>query len=298
MALLGAAAIATWVHPSDACSQVWPPLTFDGYPADGATGVPTDVIPLFDSMLLGFPATNGPHRFRLRSAGGEEIPLTLSDAYHWYLALTPQAELAPNSEYTLEATVAAPSGVETALKLVFTTGDGPSEAPSAVAGAYLEHYRVTKSESTCSKSTHGTCVVVPPGSFVTAADVDEFGQEHDPYLYSGPTFTDLSGIEQGTNFRCVRLRTRAPNGAESDPVELCGADALLYEYQGTSDSVTCTAEGLTFDGRPAKSVSEPVRDSSSGCAFSGAPARGGAVWLGLVGLVGLARFRRARDRAR
>jgi hypothetical protein len=269
---------------------VGPPLALLGYPEDGAVGVPTDVIPLYEAPSLGYadPEVTGP-AFRLRRADGEEIPLVPSAPYTWNMAFAPEAELAPNTAYVFEATVRAhPDAEPTYLSAAFTTGDGRAAPPLPVRGASIQHYSVDldgEPYSTCGAELHGTCVIVPPGSFVATSYVDSFDQEGSyRYLYREPFLTNLSGIDQGTNFKCVRLRTRAPNGAESEPVELCGANAPLREFSGSNEDVRCGPSGVTFEG-----------ESGGGCTIAPSGARHDAVWWSFGALLAAAAgFRRRR----
>jgi hypothetical protein len=268
---------------------VGPPLALLGYPEDGAVGVPTDVIPLYETPSLGYPDPEvaGPAEFHLRRVDGEEIPLVATAPYTWTIAFAPKTELAPNSEYVFEATIPTSDAEPTYLSAAFTTGDGRAAPPSPVRGAFMQHYAVDldgESHSTCGAELHGTCVVVPPGSFVATSFVDSFDQESSyRYLHREPFFTNLSGIEQGTNFECVRLRTRAPNGAESDPVELCGANAPLRKFSGSNEDVKCGESGVTFEG------------DSGGCTIVPSSARHDAAWWSLGALLAaVAGYRRRR----
>jgi hypothetical protein len=285
----------SWASPAAACTIQGPPLSLSGYPEDGAVGVPTDVLPLYDTTRLGYPdpVSGSPAEFRLLGADGVEIPIVMSSPYTGNISFTPEAELAPNSAYTFEATAYAHSAAAPTLLLAtFTTGDGRAASPSVVEGAFMDHFLVDlagRPYSSCGVPLSGTCVVVPPGSFVSAVFVDEFGQEQDPYLYREPFFANLSGIEQGTSFICVRLRTRAPNGAESDPIELCGEDAPLLDYTGSNTDVKCTATGVAFEPPPtAGGPDHPSSNESGGCAVSSRSPRQGAAWLALGALLGLA----------
>jgi len=71
-----------------------------------------------------------------------------------------------------------------------------------------------------------------------------------PYLYGQSAWTNLSGIDQGTPYQCVRLRTRAYDGTYSEPVVLCGKDAPHYVVEGSA-MLECTPQGLAHDAREA-----------------------------------------------
>jgi hypothetical protein len=131
--------------------------------------------------------------------------------------------------------------------------------------------------------------------------VDRDGQETSPaYLYREPFFTNLSGVEQGTSDECVRLRTRAPNGEESEPVELCGADADRHVYAGSNDDVACTANGVTFAGAAAAAPSgaESSEHGGRGCAVTPRPSAHGVAWPALFALLGMVARLRSRTSPR
>ena len=290
------ASVVTWAPAALACTTAAPPPGLAGYPVSGATGVPTDVVPVYATFRLGYPELGGPNPFRLRDADGVEVPLVMSAPYTWYVALTPRTALEPNTTYTIEASVPVPSGTPELVTASFTTGEGPAASPDPVDGAFLEHFTSDRPVTSCDAYSQGTCVALPSQSFVTARFVDEFGQVHPPELYRGPTFTNLSGVDQGTNFRCVRLSNRAPNGVESAPVELCGEGAAFYEYDGSSNAVACTDAGLTFKGETPEEAPGVSRRGEGGCSVGQGPARSGSTWLALVGLAALATARRLLPR--
>jgi hypothetical protein len=86
VAVLALSAVMASPTPSSACSVAGPPVALAGYPEDGAVGVPTDVIPLYETDRLGFPRESGPEEFYLRDAAGTAIPIAMSVAYTWHVA--------------------------------------------------------------------------------------------------------------------------------------------------------------------------------------------------------------------
>src|SRR5687768_12310631 len=74
-----AAFTATLATPtsSEACSMPAPPVELIGYPAEGATQVPTDVRPVYDTIRANLrqPGALASSTFELRSAG-DAIPVS------------------------------------------------------------------------------------------------------------------------------------------------------------------------------------------------------------------------------
>lgn len=245
-AAIGATTVIGWADPARACSTSLPPVTLDGYPMNGDADVPVDVVPVYDAVaaqILDATGT-GSSSFTLRSSSGELVRVTPVRTFVWSIELIPERELEPNTAYTLEATLEPFQGPTTIVMVDFHTGAERAAAPSVPTDSFLQHYRLAGGDKTsCSPPAAGTCIAFTRGT-MTATFVDEFDQEHEPaYLYSHPTFTNLSGIDQGTNFKCVKLRERAKNGVVSEPLELCGAGAPVVELEG--DKVACTVQGVT-----------------------------------------------------
>lgn len=303
--------IALFERSAQACSIAAPPPALSGSPSQGDVDVPTDVVPFYELYAAGI---DNPQQasFQLKSAAGDAIALRAEQTHVWTFALVPEQPLQPQTAYTLSATVPASvnGGETTLLQLTFTTGNGPVATTPEPPQGSLQHYRFSQpAQSSCSPARSGTCVAITSGFPVEATDVDEFGQALSSYLYRGPWFTNLSGIDQGTNFTCVRLRTRAPNGAYSTPVDLCGAGAPLLTLSGSED-IACTAAGITNDELPPDPAPggdvEPVTNgddpeavpaarSSTACNLSGHPGSpshlGSAAFCGIV-LAGLRRKHR------
>jgi MYXO-CTERM domain-containing protein len=107
---------------------------------------------------------------------------------------------------------------------------------------------------------------------------------HGPYLYERGAWTNLSGIDQGTQDNCVELRTRAANGTYSEPIVLCGKDAPHYRLTGSPD-LTCTADGLAQDGKL-------VTGSAASCSFTSGQSGVTPFWLTLAAVLALRRRRR------
>jgi MYXO-CTERM domain-containing protein len=300
IALLFMSAVTLANRPARACSRVVTPV-LRALPADGARDVPTNTHIVVDLAAAQIVAVAVDDWVELRDPAGNLVPTTRADGYVWDGERVPVAPLAPATTYTLHAR----SGT-TDLSSSFTTGSGPSTAVPAKAVAAMEHYALPGSGDSCAPQQSGTCVAVPEDAVVELTFVDTFGTEvgsgwsadgerPKPYLQRGPFFVNLSGRDQGTNFVCARLRTRALDGTVSEPVELCGADARTFAV--TSPALTCTPQGLKVDGALAATSARVVPTASldDGCAVAGGPARS-SPWLalGLAAALLLVVRRRAR----
>jgi MYXO-CTERM domain-containing protein len=289
-----------------ACSINPPPPALVGMPANGETGVPTDVRLVYDSFKSGISASAGGGTFELTTASGDTVAVELQHRLWSHVELVPARELAPLTTYTLKGrwTASAPGGSDASGTVSFTTGAGPVSGAPAAPVASMRHYRLHGGESTsCDLPPVGTCVALPVGQLVQVTYLDDVGQEigvpsesgSPPQfgsLAGGPFFDDLAGIDQGTNFECVVLRTRAANGRLSPPTVVCGDDAPLYELRGRPD-IACTPEGLTHAGELVL-ASEPT----GGCSVAPDRAPSPALLAPLLVALGAAARRRASGKAK
>jgi hypothetical protein len=305
----GVIACSTLIFPAsrvaEACSVPRPPLALKGIPADGETGVATNVRPVYDLFLAGLEDPAKDAHFELVSASGVAIAVAARATHTWHFELFPAAELEPQTTYTLNASWTY--GFNTvSFTQSFTTGSGPVVAAPPPPVASLRHYRLHEpARSSCeSPILTGTCVSVDAGTLVQANDVDEFGQEHGPtddngmltggYLHTGSFFhNNLSGIDQGTNFECVRLRSRGSDGSLSEPVTLCRDDGPLYEIAG-HPTLGCSTEGLTREGAPVL-ANDPISAGGCSVAGDGAPS---AHWFMLAAVAAACRRLTSRRRSR
>jgi hypothetical protein len=273
---------------AEACSYPAPEPAWVGYPEDGATDVPTDVIPFYDVEQTGlyvYDASTGYGSLavELVATSGEIIALT--SVLPRVGELFPRAELEPRTRYVLR-----PVGSEIgdgSLQLSFTTGDGPlMEAPRAP-DIGVQHYTLeSPAPTSCSPAPYGTCVFFSPepampGSRVESTPFDSVGGfDSFPYLIERPWFFNLSGIEQGHPFDCIEARTRASNGTYSDVAVVCRDDGPRYDLYG-SEQIGCTAAGLTQEGQLVSTLgdeSSPLGSANavpaaldvdrSGCSFT------------------------------
>jgi hypothetical protein len=266
-----------------ACLYVTPPPVLKGIPAEGDVAVPTDVRPVYDMIAahLYDPTAQEP-QFELTDASGQPVGLTMHKAFVWHVELVPDVELKPLTVYTLRGhwkQADQPANIET-LIVSFTTASGPLASAPLPPTASMQHYMFKGvTLSSCDPYPTGTCTSTPADAAVRVAFIDSSGQEfggYSPdgqligYLMVGPFFGNLSGIDQGTNFECAKLSTRASNGTLSAPVVLCGRDAPLFELGG-STSIACTSQGLTHDGQL---VSQGL-SSDGGLSPNGVPLQSG-----------------------
>jgi hypothetical protein len=250
-------------HDADACSMPMPPPSFVGLPEDGSVGVPTDAVPIYSTDLTQlFDFVGQAATFELSSAGGETIALAPRRSHVWHFELVPEHELQPLTVYTLSGHWKLTYGAaeETTVTLSFTTGAGPSTSPELLV-ASMRHYAVEdtyQGGGDCLPYPNGTCVFFPAGTGVEVTEIDSLGQEirwEDPYrvtgiryaeFYDQPFLHNLSGINQGTNFVCLNLKSRAYNGTLGPVLTLCGRDAPLDSLHGLTD-ITCTQDGPVYE---------------------------------------------------
>jgi hypothetical protein len=164
--------------------------------------------------------------------------------------VVPSSPLAANTTYTLHGSWTTLDNDTFEDDVTFTTGAGPLTTAPAAPDVTIAHYHYALAEpSACTAPEYGTCVSFPlvPGGIIEAAHIDDFEQRQEGYFYFGPFFANLSGVQQGTNFKCIELRARALNGTFSEPVRRCGADVAITEIAGRPD-VGCTSTGLSWTG--------------------------------------------------
>jgi hypothetical protein len=271
-----------------------PPVALVGYPAENATQVPTDVVPIFDTIRANVTqgAALGNSTFELRSAGGAVIPVVATLApYAWHFELTPQTPLAPNTAYALVATLPAYGGGTVKSSVFFTTGGGPAAPAVKPSDVFLQNYRYQGPINSCGPSQTGTCVAIPaPDRFVTIRRTGPFAPDTTYLLRSSEITTTLTtGLPPGSPpAGCLEIRARSPNGSLSEPVTRCAEFAPLLELPD-STAIACTSQGLTKNGE----VVSPVR----GCSLSPGTSGGGIAGLaGVVLALGALRLKRRSKR--
>lgn len=307
------AAMALPLRPAHACLRPPPPPALQGYPEDGSVDVPTDVILIYGSLAEAAA-------LQLTSEAGKPIAFSQRKSHIDHFELVPQAPLEPRSKHTLRGRWPKAPGMpsEVELSISFTTGDGPLRQRPSPPAATMQHYTLVDAAlDSCDVQRSGTCVTNPGSTLVehlyldlvnpTAALEGVPGSPRASLHSQSLLTTNLSGINQGTPYKCVRLRTRAANATYSDPIVLCGEDALLYRLEGSAQ-VTCSADGLRHEGKPvtggttlpppAAASPAPTPGPSPGCSSSGLGSENRALpwpWA-LLCLGVLARRRRAGKR--
>lgn len=264
---------------SEACSMPAPPPELVGYPAEGATEVPTDVVPIFDTIRANITQAGGVANstFELRSAGGALVPVDAALApYTWQFELTPQQSLEPNTTYTLVATLYTYPNRPVTASVGFTTGAGPAAPAARPSDVFIQNYRYQGPINTCGPSQTGTCVAIPSDRFVVIRPTSPFFPQSSYLLRSSEITTALkAGMPpELPPAGCLEIRTRSPNGSLSEAVLRCAEWAPLLELPD-SNAIGCTSQGLTKNGE----VVSPNR----GCSMS--PTASGGGMAGLAGLL-------------
>ena len=278
-----------WPDVGEACSQTLPALELVGFPAEQETDVPTDAVFVYDSVhgnVSGKDTFDG-FTFTLRSAAGTAVGIAPSPNRGTSFELIPEAELEPNTTYTLEVTLADSSRGLLADTVTFSTGAGRALPAPALSGAFLQRYHMPDAGKVgCGPNENGTCVAFPPKTIVGFTFADALGQDADPFaeyidLWQHSSFTNLSVDGHHHPFPCLNLRPRSANGVLGDPVTLCGTDITPLELEASQ--ISCTSKGI-----------EGAELADEGCSVvAGAAHRRSFAWAG-VGLALLGFIARKR----
>ena len=245
---VGVAVVAVFALQSrraSACSIGVPAPALVGKPVPGELSVPTDVVPVFSSFEAG--DLNGSYlaeaTFELSSATGETIAVTAQMTFSSHFELIPSSELEPSTEYTIRATFAPREAQQTGVEvsLSFTTGSGPLTEAPAPPDVKMQHYHAEMNGTSCDPATDGSCLFFPSG---TAVAITQPGDSSPmSRLTFDPWWDNLSGVNQGTPWTCVTLRSRAIDGTLSDPVDVCRDEAETVNLPTTS-GLRCTEDGV------------------------------------------------------
>jgi hypothetical protein len=259
-----------WAAPASACGPLPPSLS--GRPSDGDTNVPTDVIPIYYEDSASFDVNRLPaSHFVLTSPTGEVIETTPTHRDISIFELRPERTLSPNTKYSLRGTWTVPASAEnrngtTTESLVFTSAEGPYGKVPAAPVAGVQHYLLNDIDHKLLGA--GSCIFYQ-GNLLIEATFFAAGKGADaesaPRLYFGAFYDNLSGIMQDTDYDCVRLRSRAPNGDLGAPTVLCRKDGPLLTLTQEIDAPPCTSEGIRpgFDAG-AEPPSDATTDGSAG----------------------------------
>jgi hypothetical protein len=182
--------------------------------------------------------------------------------------------------------------------LVFTSGEGPYGKVPAAPVAGVQHYLLNDIDHKLLGA--GSCIFyqgdLPIEATFFVAETDA-GAESVPRLYFGAFYDNLSGVLQDTDYDCVRLRSRAPNGDLGAPTVLCRKDGPLLTLTQNIDEPPCTSEGIrpgfdagaeppsdaTTDGSAGRSP-QYGPESAAGCAVVGVAHATRSAWGMLAGL--------------
>jgi hypothetical protein len=293
--LLGAATFVSPAHAQSCSDEV--PVVHTSYPADGATGVPTNT-PVY---LYGPELGVGTHDVTLEDASGEGVMIDVV-AVDGGLLVDPFLGVSPGTVY--ELTVAARAGGEE-WSASFTTGTGP--APIVQLEAPDVGVSVIEREVTGCGVISAICVLgsVPERMTLEVLIGDEV------LSIGGGQPEAAFPVEQGSIAAnaCIEVRVREPGGAVSEATEVCGAALGRFEQQANA-AAPRSCQSYPAPARPAAQggsggagggsfddLDEPDSESESGgCALgtSGAASGGGGLLLGLAALLAARQRRRSR----
>jgi hypothetical protein len=218
--------------------------------------VPTNVIPHYQ-IPLSYSFTPLPDggvgtadTYLLETEAGIAVASEVRNAENGYLEIAPNALLAPNTKYRVRAKWKGPTPDQTFEDQVsFTTGDGArtGEVPQPVAAMTNLAWQQDPFSS-CSPPAKQICVALKGTQLdVEWAYIGLTGQADATQTYATREsffMTDLNAATAAAG-SCLQLRTRAPDGAHSEPLVLCGRDAPLVELSGPDIlSVGCGADGI------------------------------------------------------
>jgi hypothetical protein len=272
VALAGVALGLVCIAPKSAraCSTAQPPAALLGYPANGEADVPTDVVPFYDTITARITDA-ATAKFVLTSSKGETIAVSAELSHTWHVDLVPVELLQPNTTYRIALSL---PDEESVSGISFTTGAGPFQGVPEPPTASLHHYQFAADVpyNSCSRSPTGTCVALGTNLPVDVTHLWDGHEDGYAYLYERSSFTNLSGLDQGTPFDCVNLRSRAPNRVYSTAVQLCREDGPLFTL--SSAEVTCTPEGLMQGAHRPERPSETEADPSGADETPGSPEDG------------------------
>jgi hypothetical protein len=277
--LAAAAVLAGFVATSaraNACTPVGPPFELAGHPTAGEVNIPTNAIPIYGLVNA---RINGEQSLPLTaiemvSAAGMSVPVAPRVAFDHLFELVPEAALEPSTTYTIRVTPPPPTTGEPygTAELSFTTGAGPVTTPPMPPDVRVQHYVASEAlGSTCDPGTEGSCLSFPPGSGVEVwnADTPQYR-----YLIFGSWWAYLRTTYPAPATSCAILRARAPDGAMSDTIEVCGDDGEFLSIPDNA-GIRCTNRGFEKGGVPLGGSGGTGTGGSAGMA-TGGTATGGA----------------------
>ena len=285
---LGAVLLAATLAPSaqaQSCADSVP-LVHSSYPADGATGVPTNA-PLY---LYGPELESGTSNVTLQDESGEVASISLQ-AVDGGLTVDAFLGLDPNTTYELAVT-----GADETWSATFTTGRGP---------ATRVQLNPPDVELSVIHQDRGACGVVTAicvnGSASSGRTLEVLVGDEVLSLGDGepvPTYAARGGNVAADE--CIRIRQREPGGAVSATLRFCGSAYRTFELPANA-AAPQSCEPYRDGSEPSDGDDSESAPDSGGCVMGGASraATGaGGVWLGLFVLLAACRRRKAPELAR
>jgi hypothetical protein len=273
---LGASALAPSAQ-AQSCGDP-APIVHSSYPADGATGVPTNA-----PLVLYGPELGSDTEIALSDESGAAASIDVQAVDGGVLV---DAFLGLEASTTYELTVSAAGGGDE-WSASFTTGTGPA-TPVQLRAPDVTVSVVEQDRGSCGVVS-AICVI---GSVSASRTLE---------VSVGDEVMSLGGGEPGPAFpasggavgasACIEVRVREPGGSVSQPTRLCGAELSRFELAANAAAPTsCRAYAPAAEDDEEESSSE-----SGGCALSapGAASGLGGLSLGLAALL-TARRRMAR----
>lgn len=262
---------------AEACSCGGGPYLGESLPADGAKGVPTNVVPWLD--MAG--------NVHLLDDKQVEVPTKLKAVFNpvagcsQLAEVVPEVELEPNTTYTIivESDEDGDGNIES---FSFTTGDGPLEAtdlpvPPLEAGFFnAQNYT-----NSCVYSQIQSCVAGDYEGLLELKTLED-GKETRHYvdLFQGGIIAH-GGLETGTKEFCVEVRARDLAGRRSKAASFCTSTEALYVLPLDEDVWQPTCSSEVVERLNAENADEDPSEIVAGCSVVQGPMQRG-VWSGLL----------------
>lgn len=268
--ILGAVTLAPSVQ-AQSCDDLVS-VVHSSYPADGATGVPTNA-PLF---VYG-PALEVDSDLTLQDESGEDVSINVMPT-EGGLFIDPFLGLAPNTSYELTV---AEGGDE--WSTAFSTGTGPA-TPVQLAAPDVTLSVIEQDRGSCGVVS-AICVngSVPERMTLEVLVGDEVlslgGGE------PGPAFPANAGSIGAS--ACIDVRVREPGGLVSESTQLCGDELWRFDLAANAAAPQSC--------QPYRDAPAPPSSDSGGCSMgaSGATPCAGGLLFGLSILLVARQRRRA-----
>jgi hypothetical protein len=258
--LLGAASLAPSAQAQSCSTDT---VVHSSFPADGATGVPTNA-PLY---IYGPELDVASSDVTLQDASGEAVMIELQAA-EGGLLVDAFLGLDPSTSY--ELTVTQGTGGE-AWSASFTTGTGPATpvqlmAPD-VSVSVIDH-------------TQGSCGVVSAicviGTVSARRTLEVLIGDEVVSLGADPAPAYTASAARVSGNGCIEVRVREPGGITSETTQLCGDDVDRFELAANEPAPTSCEPYRVVE---ADSEDGSGSSDSGGCAMGTAGGTTGAAGL-------------------